>query len=110
MQGLIAADHRIELCNLACKSSDFIMVDPWEVLFLFLPCLFCKFVGKPELNRKEHLLHLQSMTCLLKCFFFSHSHLQAKQSSFQRSLTVLNRVKSFLIEGGLIPKGIQAKT
>ncbi|PPR83636.1 hypothetical protein GOBAR_AA37074 [Gossypium barbadense] len=57
-KGLIAADHRIELCNLACKSSDFIMVDPWE----------------------------------------------AKQSSFQRSLTVLNRVKSFLIEGGLIPK------
>ncbi|MBA0575903.1 hypothetical protein Golob_025352 [Gossypium lobatum] len=46
------------------------------------------------------------MTCLLKCFsfFFSHSYLQAKQSSFQRSLTVLNRVKSFLIEGGLIPK------
>ncbi|MBA0825716.1 hypothetical protein Goarm_010637 [Gossypium armourianum] len=29
-KGLIAADHRIELCNLACKSSDFIMVDPWE--------------------------------------------------------------------------------
>ncbi|KAA3471534.1 nicotinamide/nicotinic acid mononucleotide adenylyltransferase isoform X1 [Gossypium australe] len=75
MQGLIAADHRIELCNLACKSSDFIMVDPWEYDLPFKVL-----------------------------FFFSHSHLQAKQSSFQRSLTVLNRVKSFLSEGGLIPK------
>ncbi|XVE96685.1 hypothetical protein REPUB_Repub02eG0243800 [Reevesia pubescens] len=57
-KGLIAAEHRIELCNLACKSSEFIMVDPWE----------------------------------------------ANQSSFQRTLTVLSRVKSFLIEGGLIAK------
>ncbi|KAE8667047.1 Nicotinamide/nicotinic acid mononucleotide adenylyltransferase [Hibiscus syriacus] len=57
-RGLVASEHRIEMCNLACKSSDFIMVDPWE----------------------------------------------AKQSSFQRSLTVLNRVKSFLAEGGLIRK------
>ncbi|GMI85312.1 nicotinate/nicotinamide mononucleotide adenyltransferase [Hibiscus trionum] len=57
-RGLIAAEHRIKMCNLACKSSDFIMVDPWE----------------------------------------------AKQSFFQRSLTVLNRVKSFLTEGGLIRK------
>ncbi|GMI85313.1 nicotinate/nicotinamide mononucleotide adenyltransferase [Hibiscus trionum] len=57
-RGLIAAEHRIKMCNLACKSSDFIMVDLWE----------------------------------------------AKQSSFQRSLTVLNRVKSFLTEGGLIRK------
>ncbi|XP_021288550.1 nicotinamide/nicotinic acid mononucleotide adenylyltransferase [Herrania umbratica] len=57
-RGLIAAEHRIELCNLACKSSEFIMVDPWE----------------------------------------------ANQSSFQRTLTVLSRVKSFLTEGGLIPK------
>ncbi|KAK8486054.1 hypothetical protein V6N13_016340 [Hibiscus sabdariffa] len=57
-RGLIAAEHRIEMCNLACESSDFIMVDPWE----------------------------------------------AKQSSFQRSLTVLNRVTSFLTEGGLIRK------
>ncbi|KAI4307861.1 hypothetical protein L6164_030994 [Bauhinia variegata] len=29
-KGLISADHRIPLCHLACKSSDFIMVDPWE--------------------------------------------------------------------------------
>ncbi|KAG5120580.1 hypothetical protein JHK84_038920 [Glycine max] len=29
-KGLISAEHRIQLCHLACKSSDFIMVDPWE--------------------------------------------------------------------------------
>ncbi|KAL6999113.1 nicotinamide-nucleotide adenylyltransferase [Sarracenia purpurea var. burkii] len=27
---LISAKYRIEMCHLACKSSDFIMVDPWE--------------------------------------------------------------------------------
>ncbi|KAL5548632.1 hypothetical protein UlMin_003863 [Ulmus minor] len=57
-KGLISAEHRIKLSQLACKSSDFVMVDPWE----------------------------------------------ARQSSFQRTLTVLSRVKSFLSEGGLIPK------
>ncbi|XWS11361.1 hypothetical protein CRYUN_Cryun38cG0077400 [Craigia yunnanensis] len=57
-KGLAAAEHRIKLCNLACKSSEFVMVDPWE----------------------------------------------ANQSSFQRTLTVLSRVKSFLTEGGLIPQ------
>ncbi|MED6218605.1 hypothetical protein PIB30_028038 [Stylosanthes scabra] len=29
-KNLISAEHRIQLCNLACKSSDFVMVDPWE--------------------------------------------------------------------------------
>lgn len=57
-RGLISAEHRINLCNLACKSSDFIMVDPWE----------------------------------------------ANQSSYQRTLTVLSRVKNFLIEAGLISR------
>ncbi|KAF4362296.1 hypothetical protein F8388_008180 [Cannabis sativa] len=47
-RGLISAEHRIQLCELACKSSDFVMVDSWE----------------------------------------------AKQSSYQRTLTVLSRVKS----------------
>ncbi|CAI0378782.1 unnamed protein product [Linum tenue] len=28
--GLIPAEHRLRMCNLACESSDFIMVDPWE--------------------------------------------------------------------------------
>ncbi|KAM5587288.1 nicotinamide/nicotinic acid mononucleotide adenylyltransferase-like [Rosa sericea] len=56
-RGLISAEHRIQLCHLACKSSEFVMVDPWE----------------------------------------------ARQSTFQRSLTVLSRVKGFLSESGLIP-------
>ncbi|GAY47714.1 hypothetical protein CUMW_106460 [Citrus unshiu] len=60
-RGLISAEHRINLCNLACKSSDFIMVDPWE----------------------------------------------ANQSSYQRTLTVLSRVKNFLIEAGLISRGLK---
>ncbi|XP_027187361.1 nicotinamide/nicotinic acid mononucleotide adenylyltransferase isoform X2 [Cicer arietinum] len=29
-KNLISADHRIQLCHLACKSSKFVMVDPWE--------------------------------------------------------------------------------
>ncbi|XP_050216413.1 nicotinamide/nicotinic acid mononucleotide adenylyltransferase [Mercurialis annua] len=28
--GLVSAEHRLRMCNLACESSDFIMVDPWE--------------------------------------------------------------------------------
>ncbi|XP_077252775.1 nicotinate/nicotinamide mononucleotide adenyltransferase [Tasmannia lanceolata] len=56
-RGLLSAEHRIQLCELACKSSSFIMVDPWE----------------------------------------------AKQSTFQRTLTVLARVQSLLCESGLIP-------
>ncbi|KAI3419868.1 Nicotinamide-nucleotide adenylyltransferase [Psidium guajava] len=51
-RGLISADHRMRLCHLACKSSDFIMVDSWE----------------------------------------------ANQSTFQRTLTVLHRVKSILCQ------------
>lgn len=57
-RGLLSAEHRIQLCHLACKSSEFIMVDPWE----------------------------------------------ARQSAFQRTLTVLSRVKSTLSESGLIPR------
>ncbi|CAI8587028.1 unnamed protein product [Vicia faba] len=29
-KNLISASHRIQLCHLACKSSEFVMVDPWE--------------------------------------------------------------------------------
>ncbi|XP_051148505.1 nicotinamide/nicotinic acid mononucleotide adenylyltransferase isoform X2 [Andrographis paniculata] len=51
-KGLVEAKHRIAMCKLACKSSDFIMVDSWE----------------------------------------------ASQSSYQRTLTVLSRVKTLLGE------------
>ncbi|KAK7260779.1 hypothetical protein RIF29_27076 [Crotalaria pallida] len=29
-KNLVSAEHRIRLCRLACKSSEFVMVDPWE--------------------------------------------------------------------------------
>ncbi|KAK1266775.1 hypothetical protein QJS04_geneDACA000051 [Acorus gramineus] len=56
-KGLLSAKHRIELCELACKSSSIIMVDPWEAL----------------------------------------------QSSYQRTLTVLSRIRDSLNQSGLIP-------
>ncbi|XP_022965146.1 nicotinamide/nicotinic acid mononucleotide adenylyltransferase isoform X3 [Cucurbita maxima] len=31
-KGLISSEHRIKLCELACRSSEYIMVDPWEVM------------------------------------------------------------------------------
>ncbi|CAI9303469.1 unnamed protein product [Lactuca saligna] len=55
--GLIRSEHRITMCQLACKSSDFVMVDAWE----------------------------------------------AKQTSFQHSLTVLSRIRSFFSDNGFIP-------
>ncbi|XP_030929807.1 nicotinamide/nicotinic acid mononucleotide adenylyltransferase-like isoform X2 [Quercus lobata] len=51
--------YKKRLCHLASKSSEFVMVDPWE----------------------------------------------ARQSTFQRSLTVLSRVKSILCESGQVPRG-----
>nr|GMC47389.1 nicotinamide/nicotinic acid mononucleotide adenylyltransferase isoform X2 [Ipomoea batatas] len=54
-KGLISAKHRIAMCHLACKSSDFVMVDPWE----------------------------------------------ASQITYQRSLTVLSRIKTSLLDSGL---------
>ncbi|KAG9134677.1 hypothetical protein Leryth_000990 [Lithospermum erythrorhizon] len=56
-KGLVSAEHRISMCSLACKSSDFIMVDPWE----------------------------------------------AKQTSYQRTLTVLTRIRTSLCETKLVP-------
>ncbi|KAK4389895.1 Nicotinamide/nicotinic acid mononucleotide adenylyltransferase [Sesamum angolense] len=54
--GLIHAENRIAMCNLACQSSDFIMEDPWE----------------------------------------------ANQSTYQRTLTVLSRVKTLLCKSGVV--------
>ncbi|MFS7922215.1 putative nucleotidyltransferase [Helianthus anomalus] len=59
-KGLLPAEHRISMCQLACNTSEFVMVDTWE----------------------------------------------AKQSSFQRSLTVLSRIRSFFSDNGLIPNGM----
>ncbi|XP_023642468.1 nicotinamide/nicotinic acid mononucleotide adenylyltransferase isoform X2 [Capsella rubella] len=57
-KGLLSAEHRLEMCNLACQSSDFVMVDSWE----------------------------------------------ASQSSYQRTLTVLLRVKTSLTNNRLVPE------
>lgn len=51
-RGLVSAEHRIQLCDLACKSSSYVMVDPWE----------------------------------------------ANQSSYQRTLIVLDRIRSRVSE------------
>ncbi|XP_011023613.1 PREDICTED: nicotinamide mononucleotide adenylyltransferase-like isoform X1 [Populus euphratica] len=51
--GLISGEHRLQMCSLACESSDFVMVDQWEV----------------------------------------------NQSTYQRTLTILQRVKSSFTNG-----------
>ncbi|XP_027127329.1 nicotinamide/nicotinic acid mononucleotide adenylyltransferase [Coffea arabica] len=58
-KGLISAEHRLAMCNLACRSSEFVMADPWE----------------------------------------------ANQSTYQRTLTVLSRIKSALCESGRVFSG-----
>ncbi|XP_023638693.1 nicotinamide/nicotinic acid mononucleotide adenylyltransferase [Capsella rubella] len=55
---LLSAKHRLEMCNLACQSSDFVMVDLWE----------------------------------------------ASQSSYQRTLAVLSRVKTYLTIDQHVPE------
>ncbi|XP_059283238.1 nicotinamide/nicotinic acid mononucleotide adenylyltransferase isoform X2 [Lycium ferocissimum] len=52
---LISAEHRVAMCQLACKSSEFVMTDPWE----------------------------------------------ASQDSYQRTLTVLSRIKTAISGGNL---------
>ncbi|KAI5660176.1 hypothetical protein M9H77_28969 [Catharanthus roseus] len=56
-KGLISAEHRVAMCNLACRSSEFVMVDSWE----------------------------------------------ASQSSYQRTLTVVSRIRTLI--SGLISSG-----
>ncbi|MCE3051198.1 hypothetical protein HAX54_049106 [Datura stramonium] len=55
LHNLISAEHRVAMCQLACKSSEFIMTDPWE----------------------------------------------AGQDSYQRTLTVLSRIKTAISGGSL---------
>ncbi|XP_022028352.1 nicotinamide/nicotinic acid mononucleotide adenylyltransferase isoform X1 [Helianthus annuus] len=73
-KGLLPAEHRISMCQLACNTSEFVMVDTWEV------------------SLSLSLSHARA-----------HAHKAAKQSSFQRSLTVLSRIRSFFCDNGLIP-------
>ncbi|XP_075478544.1 nicotinamide/nicotinic acid mononucleotide adenylyltransferase-like isoform X2 [Primulina tabacum] len=55
-KGLLPAQHRVTMCDLACRSSNFIMVDSWE----------------------------------------------ASQDTYQRTLTVLSRVRTSLCESGCV--------
>ncbi|KAF9681596.1 hypothetical protein SADUNF_Sadunf05G0018300 [Salix dunnii] len=55
---LVSGDHRLQMCRLACETSDFIMVDPWE----------------------------------------------ANQSTFQRTLTILQRVDGSFTNGKKMPR------
>ncbi|XP_047308252.1 nicotinamide/nicotinic acid mononucleotide adenylyltransferase [Impatiens glandulifera] len=57
-KGLVSSVHRVQMCDLVCQNSDFVMVDPWE----------------------------------------------ANQSTYQRTLTVLSRIKNHLCEATKIPK------
>lgn len=103
MQGLVSAEHRLQLCHLACKSSEFIMVDPWEVTVQVLLEFWFMFL----------LINTMSLSFYSGCVLIYGSFkpfLQARQSTFQRSLTVLSRVKGFLSESGLIPCGKICKT
>ncbi|PHT54044.1 Nicotinamide/nicotinic acid mononucleotide adenylyltransferase [Capsicum baccatum] len=54
-KSLISAEHRVAMCELACKSSEFVMTDRWE----------------------------------------------ASQDSYQRTFTVLSRIKTAVIDGSL---------
>jgi len=60
---LLPAAHRIRFCELACKSSSFVMVDPWE----------------------------------------------AMQKGYQRTLTVLSRIRNSLCRDGLADQGIYSE-
>ncbi|KAM3235100.1 hypothetical protein P3L10_015136 [Capsicum annuum] len=54
-KSLVSAEHRVAMCELACKSSEFVMTDRWE----------------------------------------------ASQDSYQRTFTVLSRIKTAVIDGSL---------
>ncbi|KAL5565034.1 hypothetical protein UlMin_028198 [Ulmus minor] len=76
-RGLISSEHPIKLGQLACKSSDFMIVDPWEVIYTLS-------------------LHFKLETIFLKFLDVTSFFLQEK--NFSALLTVLSRVKSFLCE------------
>lgn len=81
-----------------------------RTFFLFHFLLFCLIL----MSRVPILVGVSCYVLWLMWHRFSYwwwvifeieSTLQARQSSFQRTLTILSRVKSFLGEGKLIPKG-----
>ncbi|KAF8391680.1 hypothetical protein HHK36_023988 [Tetracentron sinense] len=88
-RGLISVEHRIQMCDLACKSSPFIMVDPWEF----------KLCGNVE-KKHNAMFYKTSLHFIL----YQFCGIKARQSSYQRTLTVLARIKSYLCESGFISR------
>ncbi|PQP91801.1 nicotinamide/nicotinic acid mononucleotide adenylyltransferase [Prunus yedoensis var. nudiflora] len=68
-KGLISAEHRIQLCDLACQSSEFITVDPWENLLSACLCvalIYSTLLALLEfglLNRYVCQRHMQRLWC-----------------------------------------------
>lgn len=82
-KGLAPAEHRIRMCQLAVVDSPFVMVDTWEVRlvpFLYyvigLPCVFV-------------VLLLEKADSSVGWVWF----MQAKQTTYQRTHTVLSRIE-----------------
>lgn len=104
----MSAEHRVAMCQLACKSSEFVMTDPWEVS-LSLSLLQQK---KQPKNLPSYLLHFTPVPQLIQTKLPSSYQLillkiivQASQDSYQRTLTVLSRIKSALCDGSLASSG-----
>ncbi|KAM3396390.1 putative protein isoform X1 [Capsicum galapagoense] len=78
-KSLISAEHRVAMCQLACKSSELVMKDPWE-------------------SGTNKITFILSRFCL-KLFVL------ASQDSYQRTLTVLSRIKTAVGDGSLASTG-----
>jgi len=73
--GLISGDHRLQMCRLACETSDFIMVDPWEVnqstfqrTLTILQRVEGSFTNGTKMSRESHRVMLVCGSDLLQSF------------------------------------------
>ncbi|VVB16148.1 unnamed protein product [Arabis nemorensis] len=66
-KGLISAEHRLEMCNLACRSSDFIMVDPWEASQNSYQRILMVLSRVKTFFTKTHLVPEESLKVMLLC-------------------------------------------
>lgn len=100
--------------KLACESSDFIMIDPWEVFCLqfpsFILLIFLKFqaatlwfftvflfIGCP-LVTIYFVLFILMFFCNCNRYHIFKILLQASQSTYQRTLTILKRIESYFVD------------
>ncbi|KFK27176.1 hypothetical protein AALP_AA8G345600 [Arabis alpina] len=66
-KGLLYAKHRLEMCNLACKSSDFIMVDPWEASQNNYQRILMDLSRVKTFFTKNHIVPEESLKVMLLC-------------------------------------------